>query len=47
MENQKEAQKLKLRKTITDAFTERDCFTLIKPLIDENKLQALDRVPPE
>lgn len=30
----KETQKINLRKTITNAFSERDCFTLVKPLID-------------
>lgn len=41
----KEHQKVSIRKTIINAFAERDCFTLIKPLIDETKLQNLDNVP--
>lgn len=28
-----------------NAFTQRDCFTLVKPLIDETKLQNLDKIP--
>ena len=43
----KEQQKAQIRKKITNAFNDRDCFTLYKPLIDENKLQKLDSVPLE
>lgn len=43
--NTKEQQKSSIRKTITSAFVQRDCFTLVKPLIDENKLQNLDNIP--
>jgi len=43
-EHLKEAQKIQLRKVINQAFSHRDCFTMIKPLIDEQKLQALDKV---
>jgi hypothetical protein len=41
----KESQKIAIRNTIRNAFSERDCFTLYKPLIDETKLQNLDNVP--
>ena len=34
-----------IRQTITNAFSERDCYTLVKPLIDEVKLQNLDDIP--
>lgn len=40
----KESQKAEIRKNITKAFHDRDCFTLYKPLIDETKLQKLDTV---
>ena len=33
-----------IRNTILNAFPERECFTLIKPLIDELKLQNLDEI---
>lgn len=33
-ENVKEPQKMQLRKLITESFAQKDCFTLIKPLID-------------
>lgn len=36
---------MSIRKTITNAFSQRDCYTLVKPLIDETKLQNLDQVP--
>lgn len=43
--NIKEQQKASIRKTITNAFSDRDCFTLVKPLIDELRLQNLDEIP--
>ena len=43
--NTKELQKTSIRKTITSAFSQRECFTLVKPLIDEAKLQNLDIIP--
>lgn len=43
--NTKQPQKANIRKTITSAFTQRDCYTLVKPLIDEAKLQNLDQIP--
>ena len=46
-EHLKETQKLQLRKVINQAFSQRDCFTMIKPLIDEQKLQALDKISPD
>lgn len=42
--NTKEQQKTSIRKTITSAFSQRDCYTLVKPLIDETKLQNLDAI---
>lgn len=42
--NTKEQQKTSIRKAITSAFPKRDCFTLVKPLIDETKLQNLDQI---
>ena len=45
--NAREQQKSIIRKSITNAFSERDCYTLIKPLIDEGKLQNLDEIPME
>ena len=41
----KESQKAEIRKNITNAFKDRDCVTLYKPLIDETKLQKLDAIP--
>ena len=41
----KESQKAEIRKNITNAFKDRDCVTLYKPLIDETKLQKLDTIP--
>jgi hypothetical protein len=46
-EHLKETQKTQLRKVINQAFSQRECFTLIKPMIDEQKLQSLDQVPSE
>lgn len=43
--NTKEQQKASIRKTITSSFAQRDCYTLVKPLIDETRLQNLDQVP--
>jgi hypothetical protein len=39
------AEKNRIRKFITECFPIRECFTLVKPLIHEEKLQALDKVP--
>lgn len=33
-----------IRDTISNAFPDRDCFTLVKPVIDEYKLQNLDNL---
>jgi hypothetical protein len=33
-----------IRKSLSSFFRERDCFTLIRPLVDENQLQNLDKM---
>ena len=30
---------------MTSFFRDRDCFTMVRPLVDENKLQDLDAIP--
>eukprot|EP01116_Phalansterium_solitarium_P000133 TRINITY_DN1008_c0_g1_i1.p1 TRINITY_DN1008_c0_g1~~TRINITY_DN1008_c0_g1_i1.p1 ORF type:complete len:934 (-),score=352.59 TRINITY_DN1008_c0_g1_i1:403-3204(-) len=36
--------KNQIRDTIMQAFPGRDCYTLVRPVIDESKLQAIDRI---
>lgn len=33
-----------IRKSLSSFFRERDCFTLIRPLVDETQLQNLDKM---
>lgn len=37
-------QKNKIRKLLRSFFKERDCFTLVRPLIDEENLQCLEKI---
>lgn len=37
--------KNKIRKLLTSFFRDRDCFTMVRPLVDETKLQDLDNIP--
>jgi hypothetical protein len=37
-------EKNKIRKMLTSFFKERECFTLVRPLINEEKLQDLDKM---
>ena len=39
--------KNKIRKLIKAYFKDRDCFTMVRPLTNENKLQNLEDLPPE
>jgi hypothetical protein len=36
--------KNRIRRMLTSFFKDRDCFTLVRPLIDETKLQDLDKM---
>ena len=49
MENQKTSdeyeQKNKIRKLIRTYFKDRDCHTLVRPLMGEDQLQNLENVP--
>ena len=38
-------QKNKIRRLLTSFFTERDCFTMVRPVINEEKLRELDKLP--
>ena len=40
-------QKNRIRRLLTQFFKDRDCFTMIRPLTDENKLRSLEKVPAE
>ena len=37
-------EKNRIRRLLTSFFKDRDCITLIRPLIDETKLQDLDKM---
>ena len=37
--------KNKIRRLITSYFTERDCFTIVRPTEDEKSLQKLEKIP--
>lgn len=37
-------EKNRIRKHLTSFFRERDCFTMVRPHYDEEKLQQLDKV---
>lgn len=37
-------EKNSIRRHLTSFFKDRDCFTLVRPLIDEDKLQDLDKM---
>ena len=39
--------KNKIRKLIKAYFKDRDCFTMVRPLTNENQLQSLETLPPE
>ena len=39
--------KNKIRKLIKSYFKDRDCFTMVRPLTNENQLQNLEELPPE
>ena len=39
--------KNKIRKLIKAYFKDRDCYTMVRPLTNENKLQNLEDLPPE
>lgn len=39
--------KTKIRKLIKTYFRDRDCHTMIRPIVDESKLQDLQNIPPE
>ena len=39
--------KNKIRKLIKAYFKDRDCFTMVRPLTNENQLQSLEDLPPE
>ena len=39
--------KNKIRKLIKAYFKDRDCFTMVRPLTNENQLQNLEELPPE
>ena len=38
-------QKNRIRRLIKEFFRDRDCFTLVRPLTEENELQSLERRP--
>ena len=38
-------EKNKIRKLLTSFFRDSDCFTMVRPLVDETKLQDLDSIP--
>ena len=40
-------QKNRIRKLIKSYFKDRDCFTMIRPLTNENQLQNLEDLPPD
>jgi hypothetical protein len=37
-------EKNRIRRLLTAFFKERDCITMIRPLVDETKLQNLDKM---
>ena len=39
--------KNKIRRLIKSYFKDRDCFTMVRPLTNENQLQSLEDLPPE
>jgi len=43
----REESKNEIRKAIMNAFTDRDCMTLVRPVVDEEELQELDKIPYE
>ena len=40
-----ESKKKNIQKGIQNAFIHRDCFTLVRPVVDEEALQTLDKTP--
>ena len=38
-------EKNRIRKLLVSFFKDRDCFTMVRPLVDETKLQDLDGIP--
>jgi hypothetical protein len=38
--------RLQIRDSIKSLFPDRDCFTLVRPVNDEEQLAALDTLPP-
>lgn len=37
-------EKNRIRRLLTTFFADRECLTLVRPLVDENKLQHLDKL---
>lgn len=37
--------KNKIRRAVTDYFKHRDCYTLVRPVVDENDLREIERLP--
>ena len=38
-------QSRRIRKSLFNFFPDRDCFTMIRPVIDENELKSLSKLP--
>jgi len=45
--HQEQEQKNKIRKLIKTYFRDRDCFTMVRPMLKEKDLQNLDNSTPE
>jgi len=39
--------RVQIRKGIQNAFVYRDCYTLVRPVVEEDQLQSLDKIPYE
>lgn len=45
--NQSSMERNRIRNMMTSFFKERDCFTIVRPVTDEDQLQQIDRLPLE
>lgn len=45
--HQEQEQKNQIRKSIKTYFKDRDCFTMVRPMLKEKDLQNLDNSSPE
>lgn len=37
-------EKNRIRRLLTSFFKDRDCFTMVRPLVNEEQLQSLDKL---